>query len=286
MSIKIVTDSTSYIPNRLIKELDISVVPLIVNFNNMSYPESSISISTFCKEIKEATTFPASSQPSPKDFYSVFERHISNGDTVVGIFLSSKLSGTYFSALTAKNMILEKCPNAVIHIIDSKTTCMQLGFGVIAAAKAALSGKTTDEAIKQAQIAFNNSRFLFVPKTLEYLKRGGRIGQAAALIGSVLQIRPILTVEDGKVAVLSKVRTQKKAIKTILDTFFANIKQKSLKEVIVHHICAESTAEELSQTIQKEINMPVPVHLIGPVIGLHVGPGSIGIVYQFNKGAQ
>ena len=277
MSVKIITDSTAYIPSDLITNLDISTVSLIVNFDNDSFREVDISNETFYKKIDASNIFPTSSQPTPQDFYDVFAKHVISRHSVIGIFISSKLSGTYFSAVKAKEMVLKKYPNANIHIIDSGTTCMQLGLAVIAAAQSSASGAAVNEIIEKTNNTLKNSRFFFTPKTLEYLKKGGRIGQASALIGSVLKIRPILTIKDGSVAVFSKVRTQKKAIKTILDTLFSDADKYDLQEVVVHHINAKSPADELERLIKDRIDAPVATCSIGPVIGLHVGPGAIGI---------
>ena len=139
---------------------------------------------------------------------NTFREIVEDGDSIVGIFLSSKMSGTYSNANMIKDMILEDYPDAEIHILDSKTNCMQMGFAVIEAARTASEGKSINEVINAANHVINNSRFLFTPETLEYLKKGGRIGGAAALFGNVLQIKPILTVVNGEPSVFKKVRTR------------------------------------------------------------------------------
>lgn len=209
MAVKIITDSTSYIPKNLIDEYDIGVVSLSVVFEDEVFEEGSISNFDFFAKFSESTKIPTSSQPSVAEFYQVFEREVKEGNEIVGIFISAKMSGTYSTAELVKRMILEEYPAARIKLIDSMSNSMQLGFAVLAAAKAAASGKSLDEVVAAANSNISRSKFIFIPDTLEYLRIGGRIGTASALLGSLLQIKPILTVVDGSTTVLSKIRTKK-----------------------------------------------------------------------------
>lgn len=279
MNIKIITDSTSYIPTEYLNEYDISVVSLNVVQEDCSEREVDINEHSFYRKLHSLKELPTSSQPMPEEMLQAFEKVISNGDIAIGIFLSSDMSGTYSSAHLIKDMLLEKYPNAEIHLIDSRTNCMQMGFAAIEAAKAAHANKPVHEVIKTAHAVINNSRFLFTPQTLEYLKKGGRIGGASALVGNLLQIKPILTVENGKTTVLTKVRTHKKALQTMVNTFLDDIKANPLGDIIVHHIHNEEEGLEIAKELEKLIGKKVVLGSIGPVIGLHVGPGSIGIAY-------
>lgn len=279
MGIKIVTDSTSYIPQEYIKKYDIKIVSLNVVMNGDSRREVDIDNKYFYKEINESKEIPKSSQPIPQEMLEIFKGIVEEGDSVVGIFLSSKMSGTYSTANIVKEMVLEEYPNANIQILDSKTNCMQMGFAAIEAAKASNEGKSMDEVIAIAEYVFNNSRFLFTPETLEYLKKGGRIGGAAALFGNILQIKPILTVVDGETSVFKKVRTRKKTIEEIVTTVLNDIESKGLGDIIVHHINCEEEGLKLAKILEEKLCRKVSIQSIGPVIGLHVGPGSIGIAY-------
>lgn len=279
MAIKLVTDSTSYIPMELRDKYDISVVSLGVSFGLETYDEEDIDNETFYDKMAKHKELPTSSQPTPLRLYELFEQFVSVGDSVVGIFLSSDMSGTYSSALIAKCMIAEKYPDATIEIIDSRSNCMELGFAVLAAAKAAHEGEPFEQVVAEAKNVISKSRFLFVPQTLEYLRKGGRIGGAAAFLGSILQIKPILTVIDGKTAVFGKVRTTSRAIATIIDAFLKDVKEKGLGEVVVHHINCMAEGIKIAEMIEEHLNISVPVYSIGPVIGLHVGPGALGVVY-------
>lgn len=279
MAIKIVTDSTSYIPEEFINKYDISVVSLNVIMNGESIREVDLDNETFYSKMEESTEIPSSSQPSPDEIYNTFENIIKEGNSIVGIFISSDMSGTVSSANLIKNMLLEKYPTAHIEIVDSRSNCMQMGYVAIEAAKAAAAGKSMEEVIDVCTSVINNSRFLFTPDTLDYLKKGGRIGGASALLGTLFQIKPILTVCDGKTTVFTKVRTKKKAVDTLVTTLINDLQGKELGGVIVHHINCQDEGLSLAAKIKKQLGVDVQIDTIGPIIGLHVGPGSIGVAY-------
>ncbi|MGV8982512.1 DegV family protein [Clostridium sp.] len=279
MTVKIVTDSTSYISEELMKEFDISVVSLSVIFENEEFKEVSIENESFYEKLHRSENIPTSSQPSLDEMYNVLEKHVSDNNEVVGVFLSSDMSGTYSNACLAKGMILEKYPNALIEIIDSRSNCMQLGYAALTGAKAAQNGKSISEVVSIVEDNIKRSKFLFIPDTLEYLKKGGRIGGASALLGTIFKIVPILTVVDGKTGLFNKVRTKKRAIQTMIDKFIEDTSSHGLGEVMIHHINDVEGALAFAKTIEKCIGKKVDIAPIGPVIGTHVGPGALGIVY-------
>ena len=235
MSVKIIADSTCYLPKEYTDKYKVSIASLNVLLNGNSYREADLSNDWFYNEMAKSSTIPTSSQPSIEELYSTVESLIKDGHDVVGIFLSSDMSGTFSTSNLVKNMILENYPNAKIVMIDSRSNCMQAGFAVLEAAKAANENKSLDEVVSIAKNVIENSKFIFVPETLDYLKKGGRIGGAAALFGSLLQIKPILTVEDGKTTVFTKVRTKKKAIDKIVNTILEQNSKSPIKGIIVHH---------------------------------------------------
>lgn len=277
MGIKIVTDSTCYIPQDVRQSQDISVVSLSVNFGSETYLEEEMDYEGFYKRL--SGELPTSSQPSLHSLIDCFEKNVSAGHSVVGVFISSLMSGTYSTALTAKEIVMKKYPKAIIEIVDSKSNSMEMGFAVLAGAVAAKAEESLNSVIDAINYVIERSRFLFVPESLYYLKKGGRIGTASALLGTMLQIKPILTVTDGMTTVFDKVRTKKKAVVRIIEFFLEEIKEKGLGQVVVHHINCESEGKELADYIQSKTNQEVPVYPIGPIIGLHVGPGTIGLAY-------
>ena len=282
MSIRIIADSTCYLPKEYIDKYNVSIVSLNVLLNGKSYRETDLENDWFYKEMSKSPSIPTSSQPSIDDFYKAIESQVKEGHDIVGIFLSSDMSGTFSTSNLVKEMILEKYPNANIVMIDSRSNCMQSGYAILEAAKAASENKSLNEVVSITKHVIENSKFIFVPDTLDYLKKGGRIGGAAALFGSLLQIKPILTVTDGKTTVLTKVRTKKKAIDKIIDTVMEQNLKSPIKGLIVHHINCESEGQELANKLQDKLGISnIKIQSIGPIIGLHVGPGSIGVAYHY-----
>lgn len=278
MGVKVLTDSTSYIKEDIRRKFDIRTVSLNVTFNNKSFKETDMNNESFYEKMKKEG-IPTSSQPSVDDLHKAMEAVVENGDSLLCIFLSSDMSGTFSTAHMVKDMILEKYENAEIEILDSRSNCMQLGFAAIVAARAAMEGKTLEQVKEIAEENIKRSRFLFIPDNLEYLRKGGRIGGASALIGNFLKIIPILTVENGKTTVLTKIRTKKKAIETMVDKMLQDVNEHGLGEIVVHHINCMDEVVELANKLKEILNMNVSICDIGPVIGLHVGPGAIGVAY-------
>ena len=281
--VKVVVDSTAYIPKEMLNENDISVVSLNVLLDGESYREVDLENEFFYKKMDESNEIPKSSQPSIEEMKNVFLSIAKDGYDIVGIFISSKMSGTYSTAHLVRDIVLEEYPNTNIELIDSKSNCMQMGFSAIQAARAAKKGESIEKVVEEAKKVINSSRFLFVPETLKYLKKGGRIGSASALLGTILQIRPILTVENGETSVYDKVRTKKKAVEVILKKVLDDMTERGLGEVIVHHINCEEEGLNLAKRLEKELKIPVKIQSIGATIGLHVGPGSIGVAYYTKK---
>jgi DegV family protein with EDD domain len=198
----------------------------------------------------------------------------------VAVLISSKMSGTYETALMARDQILERRPNARIEIVDSLSNCMEEGFAVLSAARVAANGGTLAQAVAAAVQTTTRTRWLFAPASLEYLRMGGRIGNAKALLGSLLQLRPILTVVDGVTSTVRSVRTQRRAIEAIADMVASDAGEHGLADIVVHHILDAAEADVLAELLSTRLGRKPRVQLIGPAIGLHVGPGTVGVVYE------
>ncbi|MGB5824154.1 MAG: DegV family protein [Proteocatella sp.] len=283
MALQIITDSTSYIPANLIKKYNIEILSLNILMNGESKRETDWENEKFYIEMKKSGEFPKSAQPYIEEIKNMFEENIKQGNHILGIFMSSKMSGTYSTATMIKQHLIEIYPEARIELIDSRSNSMQLGFAAIEGAKAASMGKSIEEAMKEVNHVINHSRFIFTPENLEYLKKGGRIGGAAALMGHLLKIRPILTVENGETTVLTKARTKKRAVEILIGKFYEDISLNELGAVIVHHINCEEEGKAIAKMIEEKLGIEVDVQPIGPVIGTHVGPGSVAVAYWWKS---
>lgn len=278
--VAIVTDSTSYLPDETIKALGISIVPLHVIWGEQAYIDNvTIRSEDFYKKLSQAKVLPSTSQPSPKEFINVYKPILENDQEIVSLHISSRLSGTIDSAnQAAKYFQTEK-----ISVFDSLATSMGLGFQVIAAAQAAASGKTREECIAAAEKVRNTSTIFFIVKTLEFLKKGGRIGSASALLGTAIDLKPILTLVDGKIEAHSKVRTFKKAMQKTAEMVAAEA-EKSNK---LHAAFISAEAEDDLAFLRQELLNRIPALKLGqeieagisPVIGTHIGPGAVGICF-------
>lgn len=278
--IKLITDSTAYLPKALIGDYPIRIVSLSVLIDEALFIETETENKVFYARMAQGRRFPKSAQPSVEEMMKAFEEAVSVGDEVIGTFISSEMSGTYQTACMVKTQLLEKYPDAKIELIDSRTNCMQLGFCVLYGAELAAQGMPVASIAQAMRNYVNQSRFIFLPETLDYLKMGGRIGGAQAIMGNLLKLLPILTVKDGRTEVLQKVRTKKKAVETLMKIALEDITHYGLKNVVVHHIEAYEEGLALAKRLQNALGVQVPVVDIGPVIGTHVGPGAIGIAYD------
>ena len=286
MATQIISDTTSYIDMELQKELGIKLIPLSVHFPDESFQEDQVDYDYFYNKIIKDSIIPTSSQPSAWEFLTIFKEIIVAGDDIVAIFISSDMSGTFINAVSARMELLEEFPDAKVEIIDSRTNCMALGAIVLEAARVAKSGGTYDEIITAAIKTRNCVSFYFTPKVLDFLIKGGRIGTASALIGKLLDINPVLTVDmnKGMTHLHTKARGFAKALTKIYEAIAKDYMQCGLKAVYIHHISAKEEAEKTKIVIaEKYPDVSVNICNIGPVIGTHVGPGTIGISYCTEK---
>jgi DegV family protein with EDD domain len=257
-------------------------VPLYVNFKEGSIKETEIDPAEFYEKIlKEG--IPTSSQPSLGDFYQVMRPLVEKNHPLVGVFISSKMSGTYYSALQAREMLINDFPQAKIEIIDSGSNSMQLGLAVLEGARASSEGRPFEQVVEAVKECLKRTRYLFAPETLKYLQLGGRIGRASTILGSILQIVPVLTVENGIVEVVAKVRTKKKAVEAMLEKLYEDHLKYKVLEVTVHHINVYEEAVRLADLISKRLKLKPQIVEIGPVVGIHVGPGAVGFVYRTER---
>ena len=283
MSILVVTDSVASIPADILGELGIDVVSLYINDGDTNQRELEMDIPAFYRRLADLQALPTSSQPSVEELLTSFRGAVERGSDVIGVFISEKMSGTLQTARLAAEMIRGEFPGTRIELIDSGSNSMEEGFGAIAAARAARAGETIERCVTAAQETLRRTRYLFTPHTLEYLRRGGRIGGASALVGGLLQIKPILTVEEGAVVTFAKVRTQSRALAEISHKLAEDISAYGLKQVVVHYIVDRDSAQIYArEQIEPLAGGPVRVIPVSPLIGVHVGP-AIGVVYETER---
>lgn len=278
MSIKIVTDSTADLPAPLVKELGITVVPLKVNFSDGTYREGlDITSQAFYEKLGLSERLPTTSQPSPGEFQEVYSELTADGAAVISIHISQAMSGTCQAASLAKNAMPEKD----ITVVDSKQVSMALGLVVIEAARAARDGKTRDEILQLVADVSGRVRTYFVVDTLEYLQKGGRIGKASAFLGTMLNIKPVLTIEDGIIAPFEKIRGKQKALDRIIEITKAFEEEHGpINLAMVHSNCLDELVkflEKVNAEIKYRSNI---ISEIGAVVGSHCGPGTIAVFFN------
>ncbi len=273
MTVKIVTDSTSDITSDLAQEMGITVLPLTVSFGHESFLDRvTITTDEFYYKLAHDAAWPTTTQPSPDDFTSTYNKLAEEADEILAIVISSKLSGTYQSAMNAKGSVREGCR---IEVVDSLTTAMALGLLVIAAAKASRAGANLDEVTEMVRQAVPRSHPVMIFDTLKYLAKGGRIGKAQGLLGSLLSIRPVLTTHDGEVSPLTKVRSRTAGM-DYLCSFVAGCR--NIQELAVEHATtpedADRLVERLSSIYPRE---RIYRSTVSPVLGTYMGPSVLSV---------
>ncbi len=270
--VAIVTDSTADLPPELTRSRPITVVPLTLNFEGKSLLDGvDIRPDEFYRRLPSVTTHPTTSQPSPGRFADAYASLLNDHDAVVSIHISRKLSGTYESARQAADMTDPKR----VRVVDSELVSMSLGLLTLAAASLSSSG--SDAAAIEAKVLEMRPHIqtYFSVATLEFLRRGGRIGRASALLGSVLQVKPVLCIRDGLVTPLERVRTFERALNRVVE-LTREVDRGHGVCVIVGHAGAEADAEKIGRELDS-VAETLMIQPLGPVVGAHAGPGVVGV---------
>jgi DegV family protein with EDD domain len=284
-AIGIVTDSTAALPGDWVKAHQVEVVPLLVNIESEVYKDGvEITNRDFYARLKKVKELPTTSQPSAGDFLETYKRLLKEGKkTIISINISSGISGTVNSALTAAEMVEDK--EADITVIDSKQTGPALGFMVEEAVKYIELGKNKNEIVDRINEMIGSMQTLFVVNDLMFLHKGGRLSGTKAVIGSLLRVKPILHLrrEEGRIEILEQVRTEKRALKRITDLMIAAGGEDRLPTgIAIVHADNPEKAEEVKESLNRQFPgiKARPVE-IGPVLGTHVGPGLIGFQFYY-----
>ncbi|CCG02495.1 DegV family protein [Blastococcus saxobsidens] len=277
MRVAVLTDSTAYLPRALADEYGIHVVPLYVVLAGRSGREGEdISSEDVARALSSRGQRVSTSRPTPGDFLAAYRAELDAGaDRLVSVHLSAELSGTWDAARVAASQVGEH----IVSVVDSRSAAMGLGFAVVAAARAAADGADRDTVVRAAREAADGTRTLFVVETLEHLRRGGRIGSAAAVLGSALAVKPVLHVVDGKVVPLEKVRTSARALSRLVQHVVDHAGDREVS-LAVHHLAAPERADRLVTELRERVPGLRELHVseLGAAIGAHVGPGSVGVV--------
>jgi DegV family protein with EDD domain len=274
----IVTDSTADIPKDLIEKYRIKVVPLYVNFEDKSYLDNGVDITSkqYYERLKNVKKQPTTSQPTPSDFVKVYSELLKENDSIVSIHISKKMSGTFSSADMARKELSDKD----IEVIDSELVHMPLGILVIKAAELSQEGKSKEEILKAVNDLKQKVTVLFIPSTLKYLIMGGRIGRAKGLIASVLEIRPILTLHMGEVTQFKTTRRFSQAKNELINSIKNMVKDTGKLMVIVSDSDAKEEGDEMAERIKETFNLKQIMRAeIGAIVGNNVGPGALAVTF-------
>ena len=270
--IKIITDSTAYITKEYTEKENVTVVPLNYVFDEISYKEGfKGEFDEFFQKLASTKLFPTTSQPSAGEFVDAFENGLTDHDEIIAILISSKLSGTYNSALLAKNILEDKS----ITIIDTLTSASNLRYLVEDAVQMVKEGKTSLEIKEFIDNKKDTMHVYLTADTLEYLSRGGRLSTLQSTVGNLLNIKPIIQLKDGELSLLEKTRGKNKAIAGII----AKIPENVSKIGVCHALNIEEATELKNTLSEKFPNALISLDELGPVVGSHLGPKAIGICF-------
>ncbi len=277
MPVAVVTDSTAYLPPAVIEKYGIEVVPLYVVLAGRSGREGSeIGPEDVARALSSRGRSVSTSRPTPGDFVAAYRLRLDgDADRLVSIHLSSELSSTSDAARLAASQVGEH----LVTVVDSRSAAMGMGFAVLAAARAATEGADAHAVAEVARDTAAATRTFFVVDTLEHLRRGGRIGSAAALLGTALAVKPVLHVREGKVVPLEKVRTSARALNRLVQHAVESADDGPVA-IAVHHLAAAERADRLAAELRSQVPGLVELYVseLGAAIGAHVGPGAVGVV--------
>ena len=278
--IALVTDSTAYIPQEFIQKYNLTVAPQVLIWGEETFQDGvDIQPDEFYARLKTAKVMPTTSQVSIAKMKSIFENLVEKDLVVLGIFLSSKLSGTIQSAIQAKEMMGNT--REKVNFIDSNSTAMAMGFQVLAVARAIAEGATIDDAIALAENARAYTGVYFAVDTLEFLHRGGRIGGAQRFLGTALNMKPVLALNDGRVEAVERIRTKRKALERVLELVIEQTEGKSPIRLATLHASAEEDAKNLLDKATDALDATESILTsVSPVVGTHAGPGTVGLAYM------
>jgi len=278
--VAIITDSSAYLPDHIVEELGIHVVPLTLHWDEDTYRDGEdIRAEEFYARLAASETIPTTSQTTIGEFERLFQALLDQDYAVLAILISSGISGTVESALQAKQAF----PDAPLAVVDSRLVSMALGFMVMAAARAAVKGASLEECQVLAEEIYPKIGVYFTVDTLKYLNKGGRINTAKRVMGSALNIKPIMEIRDGKIELVESVRSRKKALGRMLELVARDIAGCEHVRISTFHAAAEADNLVLmAQAVERFNPVETVTTHVSPVVGAHTGPGTLSIAYQID----
>ncbi len=278
MAVRIITDTMCDVPEAYKKMYDIGVMPLTVHFGNESYKDGKdITMEEFYAKLDVSENLPTTSQIPPVEFMEVFKKELESGNEIICINGSSKMSGTYNSAVLAKNQL----NSDKIHIIDSEGVTLGSGMLAIKAARLAEQGMDDKAIAAEIRSSVKRMKYFYIVDTLKYLHKGGRISLSANILGSILNIKPILTINDGKLELLEKARGIKKALTVTFDIIKDNGWSLEGKVVGINHTITPKNFKMLEEYLVREYNVKEIIRgEVGSVVATHAGPGAVAIYFE------
>jgi DegV family protein with EDD domain len=283
-NVAIVTDSVAQVPAEVARQLDITVIPFTVSIDGQPYLDGiDLAPKELYRRMRLENIMPTTTAPSLGQYQQAFEACLHAGaQAVLYVALSSKLSGGYSTACQAANIVKEEFPDRIIEVLDSQLATISQGFVAMAAARAAAQGKPLAEVRRAAEEANRRTGFAATLETLEYLARGGRIGKAAFMLGNMIKIKPILTLEDGLVLPLSRVRGENNALQAIVDYVAQQVKNHRVLHLAIMEADAPEQAARLQELALQKLRPTELFHSeFTPVMGVHTGPGLVGLGYYY-----
>jgi DegV family protein with EDD domain len=278
--VAVVTDSTTYMPPELVKKYNISVAPQVLIWGDQTYKDGvDIESREFFTRLKTAKVMPSTSQVAVVSFQEIFQDRVDKGYEVLALLVSSKLSGTVQSAMQAKELM--GAAGEKVNVVDSQSVAMALGFQVLAVARALENGANLQDAIALAEKSYQYTGVFFAVDTLEFLHRGGRIGGAQRFLGTMLNMKPILAIQDGRVEGIERIRTKNKAHDRVLELVKEKIAGRTPVRLATLHANAMEDARALLSRAEQALTPVESIFTeVSPTVGTHAGPGTVGLAFM------
>ena len=275
--IAVVTDSVAMLPESLARELNIRVVPIVLTIGDRSYRDGiDLPTQEFYRLLRTSEELPTTAAPSVGEFLRVFDEALNDAEVVVAVHVSSELTSVYRFALMAAGQI----PGSRVHVVDSRSATMAQGFVALAAARAARARADLETVLAAAADVRSKVRFFAFLETLEYLRRGGRVNGAVAMMGNAIQLKPIVHIVEGQIAAIARPRTRRKATQAMLDLMSSEVADRPVRAAVLHADAIDD-AEALRRRVADQFDcLELHVTEMTPVMGTHTGPGLLGLAYH------